>query len=94
MFVVAMEVELRILDAHSLKDKRQVVKPLVEGVRRRFQVSAAETDRHDSWQRAQLGFAVVGSSAGHVEQVLDEVERYVWSRPGIEIISTERSWLE
>lgn len=94
VFVVAMEVDLRIVDAHSLKDKRQVVKPLVEGVRRKFQVAAAETASHDSWQRAQLGFAVVGSTPGHVQRVLDELERYLWSRPGIEIISAERSWLE
>lgn len=85
---------MRILDAHSLKDKRRVVKPLVEGVHRRFHVAAAETARQDSWQRAQLGFAAVGSSAAHVQHVLDEVERYVWSRPGIEIISTDRTWLE
>jgi len=89
-----MEVDLRIADSHSLKDKRQVVKPVVEGVRRRFQVAAAETGSLDSWQRAQLGIAVVGSTAGHAQRVLDEVERYLWSRPGIEIISTDRQWLE
>lgn len=94
VFVVAMEVDLRILGAHSLKDKRQVVKPLVEGVRRRFQVAAAETGSHDSWQRAQVGVAVVGSTAAHVEQVMDEVERYIWSRPGIEVLSAGRSWVE
>lgn len=89
-----MEVDLRIVDAHSLKDKRQVIKPIVESVRRKFNVAAAETSSHDTWQRAQLGFAAVGSTSGHVQRVLDEVERYLWSRPGVEIIAAERTWLE
>ncbi len=52
MFVVAMEVDLRILDAHSLKDKRQVVKSVVETARRRFGISASEVGSQDTWQRA------------------------------------------
>jgi uncharacterized protein len=93
MFVAAVEVELHLPNAHSLKDKRQVVKSLVEGARRRFGVSAAEVGRQDSWQRARLGFAVVASSAGQAESVLDDVDRFVWSRPEIEVLSAERSWL-
>jgi uncharacterized protein len=94
MFVVAMEVDLRIVDAHSLKDKRQVVTSIIETARRRFGISAAEVGAQGAWQRAQLGFAVVASSAGQAEQVLDHVERFVWSQPAIEVISAERVWLE
>ena len=42
MYVLAMEVDVRIVSAHSLKDKRHVVKSIVEGARRRFAISAAE----------------------------------------------------
>ena len=38
--------------------------------------------------------ATVSSTPGHAEEILDEVERFVWSRPDVEIISTERGWLE
>ena len=89
-----MEVDVRIVDAHSLKDKRQIVKSIVETARRRFGISAAEVGAQDVWQRAQLGFAVVSSSAGQAEHVLDDVERFVWSQPAIEVISAERIWLE
>ena len=89
-----MEVNVRIVDAHSLKDKRQVVKSIVETARRRFGISAAEVGAQDVWQRAQLGFAVVSSSAGQAEHVLDDVERFVWSQPAIEVISVERVWLD
>jgi uncharacterized protein YlxP (DUF503 family) len=94
MFVLAEEVELHLPHAHSLKDKRQVVKSLIEAGRRRFGISAAEVGRQDSWQRARLGFAVVASSAAQAESVLDDVDRFVWSRNEIEVLSTERVWLE
>jgi uncharacterized protein YlxP (DUF503 family) len=93
MYVLAVEVELRLPHAHSLKDKRQVVKSIVESSRRRFGVSAAEVGRQDSWQRARLGFAVVASSAGQAEAVLDDVDRFVWSRDEVVVISAERTWL-
>lgn len=93
MYVLAVEVELRIPHAHSLKDKRQVVKPILEGARRRLGVAAAETGRQDSWQRATLGFAIVGSSVGQAEDVIDDVERFVWSRAEVEVVSAERAWL-
>ncbi len=94
MFVLALEVELRIVDAHSLKDKRQVVKSLVETVRRRFGISAAEVGRQDSWQLATLGFAVVASSARQATLVIDEIDRFVWSQPGVDVVSAERTWLD
>jgi uncharacterized protein YlxP (DUF503 family) len=93
VFVLALEVELRIVDAHSLKDKRQVVKSLVEASRRRFGISAAEVGHQDSWQRAALGFAVVASSARQAALVIDEIDRFVWSHPEIEVITAERVWL-
>ena len=93
MYVVAMEVDLRIVDAHSLKDKRRVVKPVVEGARHRFGISVAEVGAQDSWQRAQVGFAVVASSARQADEVLDDVERFVWAQPGVEVLAAERTWL-
>ena len=50
--VLALRVDLHLPASHSLKDKRAVVKTILEGARRRFQVAAAETDHHDRWQRA------------------------------------------
>lgn len=94
MFVLALEIDLRIEHARSLKDKRQVVKGLLEATRRRFGVSAAEVGGQDTWQRAVLGFAVVASTARHAEEVMDSVDDFVWSHPEIEVLSAERSWLE
>ena len=94
MFVLAFEVDLHINESQSLKDKRQVVRSIVDGARHRFGVSAAEVGDQNLWQRAQLGFAVVSSSERHAVDVIDEVDRFVWSHPEIAVLSTERTWLE
>ena len=94
MHVGAVCLDLHIPHSHSLKEKRAVVRPILEGIRNRYSCAAAEVDHHDQWQRCAVGVAVVGASAGHVEEVLDAVERFVWSFPEIEVVGNERSWLE
>ena len=94
MFVLALEVELLIRESQSLKHKRSVVKPIVEGARRRFSVSAAEIGRQDNWRQAQLGFAVVASSEHQATETMANVERFVWSQAEAEVTSLERKWLE
>lgn len=94
MHVVAFEVEIRIPDSHSLKDRRQVVRSLVDGARQRFGVSVAEVGGQDTWQRVTLGFAVVAAEASLAEEVVDSIDRFLWSRPDIEIIGAETRWLD
>jgi len=94
MFVLALEIDLHIAESRSLKAKRQVVKSIVESARRRYGVAAAEVDHQSTWQRAGLGFAAVSGRAGHAEEVIDEVERFVWSHPEVQVLTTQRRWLE
>ena len=93
MFVLALEVDLHIGHAQSLKDKRGVIRPIVDGARNRYQVAAAEVGDQNKWQRAQLGFAAISSSQQHTTEVIDEVSRFVWSFPEIEVLDEERTWL-
>ncbi|MGB9111208.1 MAG: DUF503 domain-containing protein [Acidimicrobiales bacterium] len=84
-----------VLDAsHSLKDKRSVVKHLVEATRRRYAVSSAEVGHQDEWGRSTIGFAAIAADVRHVEDVLDKVERFVWSHPEIEVTSSSRYWVD
>lgn len=92
--VLALTVDLHLPSSHSLKDKRAVVKTILEGARRRYQVAAAETEDQDKWQRAGLSFASVSSSRSHVTEVVDNLERFVWSFPEIEVLAVDRQWLE
>lgn len=90
---VAFRVEIRIPASQSLKDRRQVVRSLLDGARQRFGVSAAEVGGQDTWQRAELGFAVVASSARIAEETVDELDRFLWARPDIEVVDAEVTWL-
>ena len=90
---VAIEVDIRIPAAQSLKDRRQVVRSLLDGARQRFGVSAAEVGGQDTWQRATLGFAVVASEAHIAEETLAEIDRFLWARPDIEVLGGETHWL-
>jgi uncharacterized protein YlxP (DUF503 family) len=92
--VVAFEVEVRIPQSQSLKDRRQVVRSLLDGARQRFGVSAAEVGGMDTWQRVTLGFAVVASEAHLAEGVVDSIDRFLWSRPEIEVVDAAIRWLE
>ena len=94
MYVGALEIELHIRESRSLKAKRAVVKPIVEGMRHRFSVAAAEVDHHEQWQRVSIGVAAVAANQGHVVDVLDEVERFVWAQPGVDVLAATRTWLE
>jgi uncharacterized protein YlxP (DUF503 family) len=90
----ALEVELRIPGSESLKDKRAVIRPILDGAHRRFKVASAEVDLQQAWDKAVLAFSTVAASASHVDEVLDKVDRFVWSFPEIEVIASERYWVD
>lgn len=94
MYAAAVVYELFIPDCHTLKQKRGVVRPIVDGLHRRFRVASAEVAQQDKWQRADIGVAVIADSESHVLDVLGQCERFVWSFPEIEVLAERRSWLE
>jgi uncharacterized protein len=89
-----VQLELHIPASRSLKEKRAVLRPIVEGLRHRFQLSVAEVDYQDKWQRSLIGMAVVSDSYSHAVDVIDNVERWVWSKPEIEVTRFETSWVD
>jgi hypothetical protein len=87
-------VEIHMNSSASLKDKRALVRHLLATARQRHNVASAEVGGHDTWQRAELGFAAVGRDVTQVTNVLDAVERFVWSHPELQVITTTRHWTE
>ncbi len=84
--------ELQVPGAHSLKDKRSVVKSIKDRLHNEFNVSVAETAHHDAWQRAELTVAVVAVDRRQADSVLASVDRYVAAAPGCRIINTDTSF--
>jgi uncharacterized protein len=77
MVVGVLRLELRLPESHSLKEKRSVVRSVKARVRQKFNVSIAECDEHDIWQRAVLGVSQVGADQPHVDRCLREVATFI-----------------
>jgi len=75
MPIALLTLEIRIEGAHSLKDKRQVVRSVKERLRANFNVAVAELDANDLWQRATLGGGSVSGSRDYLEGLMQNVER-------------------
>jgi uncharacterized protein YlxP (DUF503 family) len=75
MAIAFLTLELRIEGAQSLKDKRQVVRSLKDRLRAHFNVSVAELESTDLWQRATLGVVSISSSRDYLDGLMHNVER-------------------
>jgi uncharacterized protein YlxP (DUF503 family) len=75
MFIAVGRFEFFIPASRSLKDKRQVLRSVIQTVRNKFNVSIAEVEYQDLWQRAAVGISCVAESVGHCRKVLQEVEK-------------------
>jgi len=91
--VGVLTLELRLENSHSLKDKRHVVKGLKDRLRRKFNVSVAEIDYQDLWQRALVAAVTVASDHAHGELVLQTVEREASELLGPQLVSAVVEWL-
>ena len=75
-----LSVELHFPEAHSLKEKRMLLRSAKDQLRNRFGASVAEVDHHDVWQRARITAAVVARQHSEAEKLLADAERYLASR--------------
>jgi len=74
--IAYLALEIRIDGAHSLKDRRQVVRSVKDGLRAHFNVAVAEVDPSDAWQRATLGVVSISHSRDYLEGLMRNVERH------------------
>jgi uncharacterized protein YlxP (DUF503 family) len=89
--IAYLMLEIRIEAAHSLKDKRQVVRSVKDGLRNHFNVAVAEVDASEAWQRATLGVVSISDSRDYLEGLMRNVERHamrVANNSGGEVIDS------
>lgn len=90
MHVATCLLSLHIPGSRSLKDKRQVIRSVLERTRNKFGVAVAEVDDNDAWQSAVLGIAAVSGDSGHALEIVRGAVDYIEeSRPDIEVVSAE-----
>jgi len=80
---------LALHDVFSLKEKRSIVKKIIERVRARFPVSIAEVGDNDILRSAQVGFSMVGNDRAYINCCIDNVIDYVESLYLAEIVDQQ-----
>lgn len=82
-------VTFRLHEIHSLKEKRKIVKSLVERSRNRFNVSVAEVADQDKHQQAAIGIAVVGNDGRVLNSLLDRIIDFMEGLGLADLLSSE-----
>lgn len=88
IFAGILSVTIEVPGSESLKDKRHVVKSMLDTARNRFHVSAAEIDHLDSHKMAGLAFSCVGNDGTFVNKVLNKVLDHMMSNPLCEVVDS------
>lgn len=83
------QVDLHIYSARSLKDKRRVVKSIIESSKHKFNISIAEVGDNDKWQVAKIGFATVSNHGEVVNKTLNHVIEFISSHTEVEMTNIE-----
>ena len=87
MIVGTCEIEIIIYEANSLKEKRHVIKSIVERVKSRFNAAAAEVDYNDLWNRSVIGVAVVSNKKSLCESMILKIIDFIDNDERVEIIN-------
>ncbi len=86
--------ELHIPEARGLKQKRKVIKSLIERIHRRFRVSIAETDHHDLHQRCEISLAAVARSPTECRRLMDAIREMIDAEPAARLLYWDPQQLE
>ena len=90
MFVGTLQIDLYLPGSLSLKEKRFILQSLKSRLRNKFNVSVAEVDYHDKWQRTVIACAVVSNEKKHIDTMLNNIFQFIDRDTRIEIIEQLR----
>lgn len=90
MFIGILEVRIKIFSSETIKEKRQVVKSVLERIKSRFNFSAAEVSDHDILNVSELGFACVSNSRAHADEMMDKLIHFLENDYRYEILEIRR----
>lgn len=86
MIIGACVIKLKIYEANSLKEKRHVIRSIIERIKSRFNVSIAEIGENDNWRTSIIGFTCVSNNTNHANKILSKVLRFIDGDSRVEII--------
>ena len=82
-------ITFRLSECHSLKNKRKIVKSIIARVQNNFNASIAEVALNDVYQRAEIGFALVGNDRRTINSKIDKLIGFIENLQLAEIINTD-----
>jgi len=77
MVIGVCRIELSLSEVFSLKEKRHILKSIIDRLKSRYNVSVAEVGLNDKWKNAVIGVACVSNETGHADSMLDNVVKFV-----------------
>ncbi|MCM8785894.1 MAG: DUF503 domain-containing protein [Candidatus Omnitrophica bacterium] len=86
MFVGTLKFDIIIPSSTSLKDKRRVIQSLQNKIKSKFNVSIAEVDYQDKWQRAVIGLCFVNSEKKEIESICEKIKEIIFDNGELFII--------
>lgn len=90
MIIIACDIEIFIYESNSLKNKRQVIKSIINRTRERYNVSISETDFQEKWNRSVISIVNVSNSKKYSEEVIDKTIGFINKDERVEILNIER----
>lgn len=77
MVIGVCKVVLAIDEVFSLKEKRHIIRSIIERVKSRFNASVAEVDLNDKWKRAVIGISCVSNESGHADSMMASIVNFI-----------------
>jgi len=93
MIVGLLTIDLHIPEANSLKSKRKVIKSLIERIKNKFNVSVAEVDAQNLWQRSVIGIAYVSNETVMINRVFEKIRTQINNTHSVELINSDMEML-
>lgn len=87
--IIYAEIECLLYESNSLKEKRSLIKKVLSKIKNDFNVSVAELDYHDLWQRTKLGIVTISNEKARAEKVIQSVLKMIDTFPELERTITE-----
>ena len=94
MKVFMMKIKLRAAWVHSLKEKRMVVRSIIQRLKNTFNISVAEVEDQDLHQTIVIGIAGIGANIAQIDSIIENIIHYVEDNTDAQIVKIERDYLK
>jgi hypothetical protein len=89
MVIGILELEIKLFSSDSLKEKRRIIKSLIDRIHNNFNVSVSEIRHQDLWQRAGLGIALLTTEGKFAQSILSKIVEFIKKDKKISLIDSK-----